>query len=405
MKTRNTLTGAEVGELYETLNVRLSGIGLETQPAVATRILELTRDPETGMSDYAKIIRSDAALCGRLLRLANSAFFAQRQPVASVDRACVLLGGERLRSIALGFYLADAAATDPRGRVSREIWGQSVYRACLAAELARANCPALASEAFVIGLMLDAGTPLAYRLLGDAYAMLLDERLPPLKAFAEEFEHLPYTHVDVIAVLLRRWKFPDLLAKPIAWHHTPPAPMGGDEPVRQLHKIAYYVGAVTLRPEGRPAHNLPMPTTAQVHLDIENGRLREIIGRSSAEYSSVLEIFDGVAEGVGDTAALASAVQRELIEVLDETMAGTLQDMTAPKPQKFTLGGLQVVIRPDDKGMGTAYAYDSRGEPLSAYRFVFNAESPESIRHALGLEADERDELEPINQYIEYLAA
>src|SRR5205823_4861273 len=81
----------------------------------------------------SEIIRADAALAGRVLRLANCAFFAQRQPITNLDRSCVLLGVDRLKSVALGFYLSRAAAGDPRQSLSRRIWGQSVYRACLSA--------------------------------------------------------------------------------------------------------------------------------------------------------------------------------------------------------------------------------------------------------------------------------
>src|SRR5215468_4195680 len=87
MKTRNLLSAGEVDALLAALEGRLQGVGVETQPEVAARILDLIADPGAGLRQYADVVRADAALSGRLLRLANSAFFAQRQPVTNLDRA------------------------------------------------------------------------------------------------------------------------------------------------------------------------------------------------------------------------------------------------------------------------------------------------------------------------------
>jgi HD-like signal output (HDOD) protein len=404
MKPRNSLTATEVSDLHLELERRLGDHGIESQPGVAARILELTRDPEAGMSDYARILRNDAALSGRLIRLANSAFFAQRQPVTSVDRACVLLGLDRLRSLALGFHLARAAASDADHRISREVWSQSVYRACLCAEIIRAHTPRLASEAFVIGLMLDAGVPLAYRFQGAPIESIYTRGHPPLKSFGIEFAELPYTHVDVVTALARRWKFPDLLAKPIEWHHTPPGPGRPQGPVHTLHRAAYYVGALLLRADGRPAQRVPTALTAQACLDIDAGRLSEIVDRTAAEYSAVLELFTGVADTL-DAASLAAAAHQQLADVLEGQMAAELADSTRPRPQQFRLGGLIVSLLPEPDGLGTAYTYDSSGDPLSTYRFLFATETVESLREALGLDADPRDDVDAIGEYLSKLAA
>src|SRR5689334_2751536 len=105
MKPRSELSGAEVDDLLGALEGRLHTVGIESQPEVAARIVELVSDPDAGLRQYADVVRADAALSGRLLRLANSAFFAQREPVTSLDRACVLLGLDRLKAVSLGFQL------------------------------------------------------------------------------------------------------------------------------------------------------------------------------------------------------------------------------------------------------------------------------------------------------------
>ena len=75
-------------------------------PQVAARLLELAADPNAQIRDYVDAIKTDWALTGRVLRLANSAFYAQRQPVTRLDRALIVLGVERAKAICLGFYLS-----------------------------------------------------------------------------------------------------------------------------------------------------------------------------------------------------------------------------------------------------------------------------------------------------------
>src|SRR5205085_6937921 len=123
MKPRTTITAAELAELYDRLDRQLDRIGLETQPRVAVRLLELVAREDSQLKDYNEAIRTDAALTGRLLRLANSAYFAQRAPVTKLERALVLLGIQRVKAVSLGFHLCRAAASAGARSVSRAGWG------------------------------------------------------------------------------------------------------------------------------------------------------------------------------------------------------------------------------------------------------------------------------------------
>ncbi|QKK09783.1 MAG: HDOD domain-containing protein [Planctomycetota bacterium] len=405
MKARRDLSADELASLYADLDRRLGGIGVDTQPGVAMRILDLTQNPDAGMQDYSDIIRNDPGLTGRLIRLSNSAFFAQRKPVTNIDRACVLLGLARMRSIALGFYLSKAASADKGAQISREVWGQSVYRACLAAEVARHVLPSCAPEAFIIGLMLDAGIPLAHKLLGPQFDLLYEQNLPASKSFDLEYNEHPFTHVDIMTTMLRRWKFPELLAKPIMWHHTPPPPAGESrEPLRVLHRIAYYIGAVTLRSDNTPTTRSPAAAIGKMHLGLDSAKLEAIASRSSVECDAVLELFADVADPL-EVSDLSSRVHQQLVNVLDDQMVDGLRDDSAIGPQQFLLGGLVVLIRPEQDGHGAAYSYDADGEPISSYRFTMSSESPSSIRASLGLEPDPTDDIDGMTEYLKMVAA
>jgi len=408
MKPRAFLSAAEVDGLIQSLDTKLDGVGIETQPEVAARVLKLVSDPQSGLKQYADVIKSDPAISGRLLRLANSAYFAQRQPVTGLERACVLLGLERLKAVSLGFYLSRAAATDGTHGVARRVWGEGVYRACLSAEIAREVCPGHAPEAFVVGLMLDVGIPIMCRLLGPPYLKILDEQRTPTRQFREEFQSLPFTHVDVATALMRRWRMPDVLAKPIERHHSAPIDGAGaavSTPMQRLQRIAYYVGSLQLEASAEPRETAPMPLTAERLLGLRPDRLAGIVSKSSGEYSALSELFKDSADSIGDVGAIADRVQNQLIEIIDRTMSKQFHDETAKGPERFAIGTQNIEIEVGGPDEAVAYLSDSNGKRLLSHAFRPRLDRAESILDALGLDEVSREDAEMLTDYLRSLAA
>lgn len=405
MKTRNTLSAAEVDALLADLERRLQGLGMETQPEVAAKVIDLVANPGAGLRDFASAIKADPALTGRLLRLANSAFFAQRQPVSNLDRACVLLGLGRLKAVSMGFYLSRAAAADAGHQVSRRIWGESVFRACLASELAHRICPPLAPEAFVIGLMLDAGVPLLAKLEGPKALRIIQSDMSPTKKFRAEFEQLPFTHVDIATALARRWRLPEPLAKPIERHHTPAPDTAKPGSITTLHRIAFYVGALQLDTAGRPAEPAPMPLTAERTLGLKPGELEQIIRRASDEYSAMCELFREVAQNIGDVAQMVDLVQQQLVEMIDQTMMQQLQDESKPSISSFAIAQQSIEIEVGRDEFAVAYLNDAHGRRLLSYMFRRGRQSAFEVLEALGVESATAEERADLDTYLRSIAA
>lgn len=391
--------------LYASIDRELDRVGIDSRPEVAARVLELVANESAGMRDFAEVIRADAALTGRLLRLANSALFAQRQPVTTVERACVLLGLERLRAVALGFYLSRAAASGSTSAISRRIWAQSVYRACLASELARRLCPSQAAEAFVIGLMLDCGLPLLLRLAGKDAQELLAAPRPPAVLFRLEQDRLPYTHVDVAAALMRRWRIPPLLARPIERHHTDPGPGRGGEPQRVLERLAYYVGAIHLAGEGGPGQQTPQADLAARVLELPGPELSSCVHSATRDFRATRELFADIADNLSEVDRIMDDVQRQLAEVMDETLAREFRCQTRNRPERFHIGDSVVEVAPGDNETLVAYLLDSRGRRLLAYEFLPEALDLGVLAEALGLEADAPGAFNELADYVRSAAA
>jgi HD-like signal output (HDOD) protein len=405
MKPRSTLNAAEASALVEYLERRLEGAGLATQPEVASRILTLVCDPGASLLDYAAAIGADASLAGRLLRLANSALFAQRQPVTSLERACVLLGLERLKAVSLGFYLSRTAASEAASPLSRRIWGESLFRACLMSELARKTASGHIAEAFVIGLMMDAGLPFLAKWLGPASEDIIRSEPSPAAQFHAEFHSLPFTHVDIAAALARRWKLPELLSRPIERHHNEPSPRARCEPVHQLHKLAFCVGILRLDVHGEIAETTGEAPAVEKVLGISGDGLGESVRRAAQEFHVMMEVFRDVAWMASDVDAVAQRAHQQLVEVMDELMISQLRRESRAAPESFSVSGQHIEIECIQPGQVVAYLSDSRGRRLLSHAFNPADQSARVVLEALGIDDCRGDQSAELENYLRSLAA
>lgn len=384
---RSRLPIEQVKSLHAELDKRLEFLALESQPEVALRVLSLASNPSAGLLDYAKAIKADHVLTARILRLANSAFYAQRKPVATVERACILVGIDRLRALALGFYLTRAAAAETTQATTRRIWGESLMRGCLASRLAALRCPEHQAEAFVVGLMLDAGVPIARVLLGDEYAGMLEASESPEQLYAGENDGQPFTHVDVITVLLRRWKLPAVLATPIERHHAPSLdPKDVSSSMGALCRIARYVGAIRLDEEKRVVESLARPDLASELLGLTAEELVSSFEKAGQEYSAIWRVFGQVVEPMRDVESLAQLIHNRLIEAVDGVFAGDIRDESKMVPQRFAMGGGEVEICLTSDGAGQAYLCGIKGERVMSVAFTAGGITAAALANSFGLE-------------------
>jgi HD-like signal output (HDOD) protein len=408
MKARRLLSAAEVQALHEQLQVKLENVGLSSQPEVAIKMLELSNRPDAQLADYAKLIAHDQATAGRVLRLANSAFFAQRKPVTAIDRACVVLGVDRLKAVALGFHLSRAAQSPDDKDLSRKIWGQSLMRACMGSQIARLAAPGHVSEAFIIGLMMDAGLPLMGKLAGDVFRALLRENPSPGRLHRLEFDTLEFTHVDVIIAMMTRWKLPELLIKPIERHHMKPADTKLDDPISRLHRIAYVIGLIEL--ECRTGEVLevtqqtPGVATAQRLLNLTDSEVSHVVKKSFSEYEATSEMFKEIAAYLNTGEDLMERVQLGLARAVDNVIEQGMTCESASKPMRLVIGGNIVEVVRESSGEAMAYLYDTAGQRMLSHRLQPEA-TPEDLCEALGIEAGPRPDMMKLGEAIVRLAA
>lgn len=188
-------------------------------PAVAWKVLEVTSDVYWDSQRLEEIIAHDQALTGRVLRLANSAYFGVRGTVTTVGMAAVVVGHRRLRSIAV---TASLEGVFHKTAFGASLWEHSLAVALASREIALHCTREDAEEAFVAGLLHDIGKMVFDLNDTQLYAEVLEEaqtlQLPVLEV---ERQRLQRDHLSMGSLLARKWNLPDHLEEVLRLHHFP----------------------------------------------------------------------------------------------------------------------------------------------------------------------------------------
>jgi HD-like signal output (HDOD) protein len=188
------------------------------------RINEEIRRGGTNALRLARLIESSPQLAARVLRLANSGFYAPLQSVSSLSRGVAVLGDVVLRQLVLA-SIADARR--PAGRslrqtvVSARLMGDAVRSAVVCRELARMRRRD-SDTAFAAGLLHDLGRVYLMEASGDTYAVFLERRAMDPEV-SEERDLFGVSHEDIGVILASDWDVPVTIADALRAHHAPVA--------------------------------------------------------------------------------------------------------------------------------------------------------------------------------------
>lgn len=402
MKVRQELTAREVDELHASLMRRIGDTTIPTLPQVAVKIIELMGNQNATLQQFADVIKTDQALTGRLLRLANSAMFAQRQPVTQLHRAMVLMGMEKLKAIALGFHLSKAMAADDGPFSLRRVWTQSLFRAWLALHIVETIDKKISGEAFIVGLLSDAGMSAMAKLAGPEFVAAINGADTPSRQFLDELRKLPFTHVDASAVLCRVWKLPAMLARPISMHHTPARSVAASDPASVLHATAYYVGSLSLDAEGNHPSVAQLPELADRYFGIDPDGMVDLIRKASDAFKATRELF---AHMIDPHLSVESIVEQANGQVSPISDDDSLPVEPEDEGERFHAEGLVYEFHRGPDRCVTAYISDEEGNRLVAEQIDPRAHNEKRIRELLLLETADPAEVRRIMNGIRALAA
>lgn len=206
-------------------HLKLSG-QLPSPRGIALAILELSRRENATLTEIARVVQTDPALSGRLIKLANSASQIAR-PVVSVQEAVVRQGMSTVRQLALGFSLLDQY----RGGACeafdyQRYWSHSLLMALCMQALGERVHIAAADELFVCGLLAQVGKLALATVYPDEYsAVLTAHQADTAHALVtHERTRLETDHIELGIVMMSDWGLPKVFTGPLAHYEDPDHP-------------------------------------------------------------------------------------------------------------------------------------------------------------------------------------
>ncbi len=193
---------------------------LPSIPLVAERVGTMVHDPRHDAQAIARVMKGDPALTAKVLRLANSPYFAIPGGVSDVARAISFLGFNTLHQIVLTASVFRMLGKGKHER-ARRLFRHSVAVGAAAEALAEHIGFDDRATAFTAGLLHDLGRfallHVAPDLLDRITEAAVRENLRP-RAAEERLGMEP--HDALGDRLARRWRFPQRLQAAIRFHHA-----------------------------------------------------------------------------------------------------------------------------------------------------------------------------------------
>ena len=194
-------------------------LDLPVVPVVAQKVMDEMTRVSCSAASLSAIIRGDQALMGRILRIANSAFYRRPIPAKTLEQAVVRLGLGLVRDLAIS--LSTQSLFKKFGPLETQMWEHSIAVGTAAQLIARDTGNLDSGEAFVAGMLHDTGKVLLNNHAPEAYANAVARAQDEGRSlYAIEREEFGFDHTVVGGLMLKKWELPEEIVNAAVWHHS-----------------------------------------------------------------------------------------------------------------------------------------------------------------------------------------
>ena len=220
---------------------------LPSVPAVASAVLEVASDPNSGAEDLRRVIDRDPALAARILKVANSSLYSFSREIETVQHAIALLGFRTVTNIVLAASLREVFTHF--GLAEKQLWEHSTLAGAVAAKLAGYGpIDVDREEAFTAGLLHDLGKIALNNTSRKKYTNVMAQVYNEGVSFVEaERQEFGFDHAELGGHVAAKWKLSQRLENAIRYHHDPDATSQLDEENRRLVSLTALVTACCTR--------------------------------------------------------------------------------------------------------------------------------------------------------------
>jgi len=202
--------------MVSTDNINLQILKIKNLPelsAASMKIIDAVNDPDISINDLATVISVSPVLVGRLLGLANSAYFGCAGEITDLRVAIIhVLGLNLVKSLTLGVLLNLALDTRKCSQFNSErFWMDALLTATLSQQFSQLmrDKAVVPSNAYTAGLLLNIGLIVAIYLLPEESNLILLNAQEDDSSVSKEMTcSLGINQYELGEILLERWHLP-----------------------------------------------------------------------------------------------------------------------------------------------------------------------------------------------------
>lgn len=210
---------------------------LPTLPSIVYELSKVINDPMSSTSDIERIMSNDQSLTTKVLKLANSAYYAIPGGVSSLNRAIAYIGYDTIHQLVLSASIISALdakhdgthdSQKPLNFELNKFWKHSIGVAMASEATAKFVHYKTPADLFTCGLVHDMGKVAMHILAPQAFAEVIGHaREAGVSIFEAEEKLSAPKHTIIGRELALKWRLPALIQASAGYHHHADVSMRG----------------------------------------------------------------------------------------------------------------------------------------------------------------------------------
>ena len=266
---------------------------LVSLPTVCIKVNQMVDDENCSATDIGKIISNDVSLSARLLKIANSAFYAFPSKIETISRAITIIGGTELRALVLATSAIETFDKIPIDVASMEsFWRHSLQTAIVSRLIAKKCKFSHGEQMFVAGLLHDIGHLVLFQKYPELEKnVLVNAILKDKETYDEESNVFGFDHAYLGGELLKDWDLPASLVEPVKFHHQPGLAEEHKLETAIVHIANIVAKNYQLGVYARAFDQMEIDKTASSLIGFSNEIYNEILDELPVQYTNAVELF------------------------------------------------------------------------------------------------------------------
>lgn len=205
------------------LYIKLAASGkLPTPQRLALAITRLLQNDNYKIDDLVRLVESDPALAGELLKFSNAASYGNSRPIASIPKAVVTLGTSRIGVLVLALSVLHSNRDGQCLAFNYERYWSRALATALSAQALSPYARINDEDNFTAGLLSSIGELALASIFPERYGEMIaipDEQIQ--KRLALEHEAFNTDHRELTATMLLNWGLPEVLVTAVYHCESP----------------------------------------------------------------------------------------------------------------------------------------------------------------------------------------